>query len=500
MNIKYLLAFLLVTFISCETQKKSDFESIKKDFLEEQTTEFGTSINNYLNRNYYALNCLNQSNFTTKIDSLKSIYTTHLHTYEGKLDKDTFRNEVFGINFAFDRFILEYPQKHEDFTGEKIVLSKENQAKLNKLLVYFNDKNNLSDKGFKRFIRSFISIESNKKLESHVYDNLDNQQLTVDWNTIDSLFTNQKVNVYWKQEILYNHIDNLGIKNIDAFYSNFIASCKTPAYLEKINTIYNSHKKGRASHIIETYKKVDGYELEMHLFLPNTDEFKGERTTIVQFHGGSWSKGKPDWFFETAEAYAKQGFVVAVVEYRIKGRQGTYPFESVKDAKSAIRWIRENAKKYTIDPAKIIATGNSAGGHLCLATTLIENWNEETDNLSINAVPNVILVNSGVYDLTHRTTKWITEYDENKALVKEISPNHLLKKSETKMLLIHGEKDMNCSYSSAEYFYNEMKLLGTNIELHTIKDAPHLIWFGKHSAEVAKITTEYLEKLNLGLF
>jgi len=42
-----------------------------------------------------------------------------------------------------------------------------------------------------------------------------------------------------------------------------------------------------------------------------------------------------------------------------------------------------------------------------------------------------------------------------------------------------------------------MKELGNNIELHTIKGAGHKIWFGKHYSEVAKKTSEYLEKLNL---
>ena len=40
-----------------------------------------------------------------------------------------------------------------------------------------------------------------------------------------------------------------------------------------------------------------------------------------------------------------------------------------------------------------------------------------------------------------------------------------------------------------------MKSLENTVELHTIKNAEHFIWFGKHSAEVDKITTDYLRKL-----
>jgi len=52
--------------------------------------------------------------------------------------------------------------------------------------------------------------------------------------------------------------------------------------------------------------------------------------------------------------------------------------------------------------------------------TLVENWNESSDNLSISAIPNVIMVNSAVFDLTVNNTKWIKEYNQNKELVKEI--------------------------------------------------------------------------------
>ena len=496
MRIKYLLLLLLVTVQSCKSQENANTESIKKTFLQEQL-EIGTPIWNYLRSNPYTLNSLNQVDFTHKIDSLKNIYTTQLNKYKGKLDNDTFNYETLSINYAFDKFILEYPQNHKIFTGEKITFSEKYQSRLNENLKNFNDINLISNAALKEYIISYISIESNKILKSGMYDKLDNQQLTADWNTIETTFKNQDANDFWKQEYLFNHIDNLGIKNIYTFYTDFITSSKTSEYKIKIQEIYESSKKGRESHIIETYKNVDGFKLEMHLFLPDTSVFKGNRPTIVYFHGGSWSEGKPDWFFETAKEYAKQGWAATAVEYRIKGRQGTYPFEAVKDAKSAIRWLRENSEKYKIDPNKIVATGNSAGGHLSIAISLVDNWNEKTDNISINPEPNVVIVNSAVYDLTSNSNRWITEYDENKDLVKEISPNSLIKETATRFLLIHGEKDNNCPYDTADYFYKKMKSLGNGVELHSIKEGSHWIWYDENSAEVSKITREYIEKLNL---
>jgi acetyl esterase/lipase len=496
MKIKYLLLLLLVTVQSCKSQDNVNAESIKKTFLQEQT-EIGTPIWKYLRSNPYTLYSLNQVDFTHKIDSLKNIYTTQLNKYKGKLDNDIVNDEKLSINYAFDKFILEYPQKHRNFTGEKITLSEKSQSRLSINLKNFNNVNLLSNAALKEYIISYISIESNKRLKRGMYNKLDNQQLTADWNTIETTFKNQDANEFWKQKYLYYHIDNLGIKNIVTFYTDFITSSNTSEYKIKIQEIYETSKKRRESHIIETYKYVDGFKLKMHLFLPDTSVFKGNRPTIAYFHGGSWSEGKPDWFFETAKEYAKQGWVATAVEYRIKGRQGTYPFDAVKDAKSAIRWLRENSVKYKIDTNKIVATGNSAGGHLSIATSLVDNWNEKTDDISISPVPNVVIVNSAVYDLTSNSNRWITEYDENKDLVKEISPNKLIKKTSTEFLLIHGEQDRNCPYSTAEYFYNKMQSLGNSIELHAIKDGEHFIWYGQYSQEVEKITRDYINTLNL---
>ncbi|MBC8755771.1 prolyl oligopeptidase family serine peptidase [Kordia sp. YSTF-M3] len=495
MKIKYLLVLLLVNSISCKSQENRNSETIKSDYIQEMTP-INTVIKKYLNTNYVALNSLNVTEFTKKTDSLKRMYTTLLNRYKGKLDEGIFKDEFLTVNSIFHQKTLEYPEQHKKFTGEIVVLSKKNQAKINRFLQKSNDANLLSNKSFRRFIESYIRIESRKEIETLDHEKFATQQLTGDLITIDALFKNKKVIDFWTQEYLYNHIYTMGIRNITHLYERFIASCETPEYTTKVRDIYNSHKKGRASHNIEIYKKVKTFELEMHLFLPDTIVFKGDRPTIVQFHGGSWSGGKPDWFFETAAAYAKQGWVIAVVEYRIKAKQGNSPFQAVKDAKSAIRWLRKNAERLKIDSNKIVATGNSAGGHLAIATSLVENWNEKTDDRTISAVPTIVIVNSAVYDLTVANTKWIVEGLENKDLVKEISPNSLISKSTTKMLLIHGENDRRCTYSSAEKFYTEMKSLGNDIELHTIKDATHFIWYGRHSQEVSKITSEYLEKLN----
>lgn len=489
---------ILLTLIyqNCFSQGKLSSEDLKNTFLEEQR-EIGKPIWQYLNSNFTSLHTLNEEAFSFEIDSLKCIYLTHLAKYEGKLDSETFADENLGINAAFDKYLLEYPQHHEYITGEEVE-SSEFYKKLSVIYIEkFNHYTFLKNRDFRNYVKAFISIESKEKLDRGIYFGYDNQQLLADWATIDSLFSNKEVKCFWKNEYLNSHIENFGIKNIDFFYTDFISYCGEIEDTSGVSASYSFHLKNRNTHRIEVYKQIDGYDLEIHLFLPDQEVFDGLRPTIAYFHGGSWSEGKPDWFFESGEKYAKNGWVAVAVEYRIKGRHGNYPFDSVKDAKTAIRWLRQNSNNYGIDPTKIIATGNSAGGHLALTATLAENWNEKSDNISIDSKPNVVIVNSAVYDLTVENAKWIVEKQPDKNIVKEISPNSLIKTSTTKFLLLHGENDRRCTYSSAEYFYQKMKDLHNDIELYKIEDANHFIWFGKNASEVNCITQKYLKNLNL---
>lgn len=126
--------------------------------------------------------------------------------------------------------------------------------------------------------------------------------------------------------------------------------------------MYADDSAGRQGHLIRTYKSAGKFKLDMHIFLPDSILKNTPKPAIIFFHGGSWSEGKPDWFFESCKNYAKNGWVACAVEYRIVSRHNTSPFDAVKDARSAIRWLRQNASQYLIDTNRIIASGNSSGG------------------------------------------------------------------------------------------------------------------------------------------
>ena len=125
--------------------------------------------------------------------------------------------------------------------------------------------------------------------------------------------------------------------------------------------------------------------LRLHLFLPA--ESDAPRSAIVFFFGGGWVNGDPSQFFEHCKYFASRGMVAFAAEYRVASRHGTTPFQCVEDGKSAVRWIRQHAAEYNIDPNKIVASGGSAGGHVAACTAVIEDFDDPDENLKISSKP-----------------------------------------------------------------------------------------------------------------
>lgn len=91
---------------------------------------------------------------------------------------------------------------------------------------------------------------------------------------------------------------------------------------------------------------------------------------VVAIHGGGWRGGSRGDFGRSIAELAQCGWVVAAIDYELSrpGRP-SWP-RNRDDVKTAVRWIREHARDYGIDPQRLALLGASAGGHLALTTGL----------------------------------------------------------------------------------------------------------------------------------
>ena len=242
------------------------------------------------------------------------------------------------------------------------------------------------------------------------------------------------------------------------------------------------------------YKQIDTTKLIMEVHRPAMIEVGQKYPALVFFFGGGWKGGSLKHFEPHAKYFSKRGLVCFLVDYRVESRQHSTPFESLKDAKSAIRYIRAHAKEFQIDPNKIIASGGSAGGHLAAATALIQAYNEASDDLMVSARPNALVLFNPVIDngpggYGHKRVG---------AAYKDFSPLHNIEQGAPPTVFFLGTKDQLIPVATAKYYKTVMENVGSRCDLHLFDGETHGFFNYakfKNYKETVSITDVFLQSL-----
>ncbi len=222
---------------------------------------------------------------------------------------------------------------------------------------------------------------------------------------------------------------------------------------------------------VVVFKKTPQGELKINLFLPEKAGQGEPKAAIVFFFGGGWVGGAPTQFYPHCRYLADRGMVAFAAEYRIKSKHDTTPFECVEDGKSAVRWVREHAARWNIDPNRIAAGGGSAGGHVAACTALISGMEAENENKKIRSTPDALVLFNPVLDTT--STGWKGGRKRLGERSKELSPLHYIDDNTPATIIFHGTADTTVPYENAERFQKIMKEHNNRCELFGYPDRKH---------------------------
>ncbi len=94
----------------------------------------------------------------------------------------------------------------------------------------------------------------------------------------------------------------------------------------------------------------------------------GPLPTVVMIHGGGWVEGARQTGDPIAKLVAGMGLVVFNIDYRLadEAQPRTRWPAQLADAQLAVRFLRAHAEAFGVDPARVGAMGDSAGGHLAV--------------------------------------------------------------------------------------------------------------------------------------
>lgn len=206
---------------------------------------------------------------------------------------------------------------------------------------------------------------------------------------------------------------------------------------------------------------------------------------IVWVCGGAWHMLDKNYHAPEMTYLAEAGFAVASVEYRTTN-EAQFP-AALEDVKAAIRFLRANAKRFSLDPDHIGIMGESAGAYLSVmagvtgnirefdvgenpeyssAVQAVCDWYGPTDFMDFGkenrfspASPEALLL-GGPADLVSKVTRAAT-------------PATYLSQETPPMLLIHGNQDGTVPFRQSEIFYEQLLANGTPVEFYELEGADH---------------------------
>jgi len=230
------------------------------------------------------------------------------------------------------------------------------------------------------------------------------------------------------------------------------------------------------------YAAAGGAHLQLDLARPKSAD--GPLPAVLCIHGGGFRAGSRQGYDALCLKLAQHGFVAATISYRL-APTNQFP-AAVHDTKAAVRWLRANAARHGIDPARIGVTGSSAGGHLAqfLGVTAGVAEFEGADNPGHSSAVTCVVNVYGPSDFTKSYGKSVDAHEVlplwlggnlETALPRHIrsSPLNWVTPAAAPTLLIHGTEDKYVAYEQAIWMRDRLAASGVAVEPLTLEGPGH---------------------------
>jgi acetyl esterase/lipase len=225
---------------------------------------------------------------------------------------------------------------------------------------------------------------------------------------------------------------------------------------------------------------------------------EGPRPVVIYIHGGGWMQGHPHSMHPNLAAMnivdhlLAAGYAVARISYRLSG-EGKFPTQ-IQDCKAALRYLAHHAGLFGIDPGRMAALGESAGGQLALllgletpaefegeegmpgptpALRAVIDWYGLTDFASLDAqsLPHARFVHDTPDSASGRLIGGrISEHPE---AARRASPITWVSAGAAPTLIQHGVNDSVVPPGQGESLYTALHAAGAIAEWHPIENADH---------------------------
>jgi acetyl esterase/lipase len=191
----------------------------------------------------------------------------------------------------------------------------------------------------------------------------------------------------------------------------------------------------------------------------------------------------------------------------VKDGQNRWPAQ-IEDCQAAIRFLRANAEKHKIDPARFGAFGDSAGAHLSMLLGTIDDDTEKSngDATKPSSKVQAVVGYYGPTDLSRefpdRAAGIVRNFiggpvAEHKTAYEQASPLTHVNRGDAAMLLFHGTRDELVPHEQAVLMAEKLSAAGVNGRVEILIGLGHG-WGGKLADHTERAGFEFFKEV-LGL-
>ncbi len=254
------------------------------------------------------------------------------------------------------------------------------------------------------------------------------------------------------------------------------------------------------------YSEVTG--LWMDMLIPQTPVEEERFPLVVFIQGSGWHFPDTNYEIPQLATLSQAGYVVASVTHR--NIDDGHPAPAyLQDVKTAIRFLRTNARQYHIDPERVFAFGTSSGGNTALLLGLTgdmeefrtEEYPEASDH--VDAVIDCFgpadfdlfrtpdgQMPEGRTELMERFCGGPVDWE----LIKRMSPINYVQpgREYVPFLLAHGDADQLVPFVHSRQMAQRLEQCGADVSLICVEGADHEGDFW--SAHIWDIFRNFLDK------
>ncbi len=218
---------------------------------------------------------------------------------------------------------------------------------------------------------------------------------------------------------------------------------------------------------------------QIHVYLPA--KMRATGASIVVLPGGGYAGLTFDYEgTQQAQFFIDHGIAAFVVKYRIPSDK-TMLDKSIgplQDAQQAMRFVRQRATEWHLDPARVGVIGFSAGGHLAstLATHFSQAYVPNPDRIDLRPDFAVLVypVISMQSDITHAGSREaLLGSAPSEEQVRQFSSELQVSERTPPTLILHATDDQLVDVSNSLRYYEALRHAGVPVEMRLFEKGQH---------------------------